>query len=113
MKKFALLLAVSAALGTAPAAFAGVDCCEPAPVCCEPAPVCPAPPVSVTFCAVDPCDCCQYSITVCLPAECACQTPCLVTWKKGVFGRKILTYKFPCGECVEVVITKHGKAFAR
>ncbi len=36
----------------------------------------------------------------------------LLAWldgKPGLLGRKVLTYKFPCGECVEVVITKHGK----
>jgi hypothetical protein len=37
----------------------------------------------------------------------------MVTWKNGLFGRKVLTYKFPCGECVEVVITKQGRAFTR
>ncbi len=108
MKKFAIACALTASVFALPAAFAG-DCCAPEPVC-----VCaPPPPVDVTFCVVDPCDCCKYEVTVCLPAECACQTPCLVDWKKGLLGRKILTYKFPCGECVEVVITKHGKAFAR
>lgn len=85
------------------------DCC-PAPVCCVPAP---PPPVEVTWCVQDPCTCCKYEVSACLPACCKCETPCLVDWRHGLLGRKILTYKFACGECVEVVITKHGKTIVR
>ena len=90
--------------------------CAPAPVCppaCPPAPVCPPPPVKVSLCVVDPCTCCSYEVCVCVPAECACETPCLAGWKPGFLGRKVLTYKYPCGHCVEVVITKHGKTIVR
>jgi hypothetical protein len=83
-------------------------CCEP--VCCVPPP---PPPVEVTWCVEDPCTCCKYTVSACLPACCACQIPCLVDCRSGIFHRKILTYKFPCGECVEVVITKHGKVTVR
>jgi len=90
--------------------------CAPAPVCapvCAPAPVCPPPPVSVTLCVKDPCSCCVYEVSVCVPAECACQVPCLESCRPGIFGRKVLTYKWPCGHCVEVVVTKHGKTIVR
>ncbi|MGN6543476.1 MAG: hypothetical protein ACTHK7_00385 [Aureliella sp.] len=83
-------------------------CCEP--VCCVPPP---PPPVEVTWCVEDPCTCCKYTVSACLPACCACQVPCLVDCRPGICGRKILTYKFPCGECVEVVITKHGRTIVR
>ena len=79
---------------------AQADCCVP-------------PPVEVTWCVEDPCTCCKVSVSACLPACCQCQTPCLVGWRSGLLGRKILTYKFPCGECVEIVLTKHGKATVR
>jgi hypothetical protein len=52
-------------------------------------------------------------VTVCVPACCASETPCLVGWKPGIFGRKVLTYKWSCGHCVDVVITKHGKTIVR
>ena len=95
-----------AGLGQTQLAIAG-DCC-PKPVCCV-----PPPPVLVDWCVEDPCTCCKYSVSACLPACCKCETPCLVGWRPGLLGRKILTYKFPCGECVEVVITKHGKTIVR
>lgn len=91
-------------------------CCEPEPVCCEPAPVCcaPPPPVSVTWCVKDPCGCETYEVTACVPACCAAEVPCLAGWRKGLFGRKVLTYEFPgCGHSVEVVITCFGKTIVR
>ena len=85
--------------------------CAPAPVC---APVCPLPPVKVSWCVTDPCTCCTYQVSACVPAECACEVPCLASSRSGFLGRKILTYKWPgCGHCVEVVITKHGKTIVR
>jgi hypothetical protein len=81
--------------------------------CCKPVVCAPPPPVEVTWCVEDPCTCCKYTVTACLPACCQCETPCLVGWKPGLLGRKVLTYKFPCGECVDVVITKHGKTIVR
>lgn len=91
--------------------------CEPVPVCapvCAPAPVCPKPPVLVSWCVTDPCTCCKYEVSACVPAECACEIPCLDSCRSGFLGRKILTYKWPgCDHCVEVVITKHGKTIVR
>src|SRR6056297_1925526 len=99
------------------------DCCEPQPVCqpepvcCEPQPVCcptPPPPVEVCWCVVDPCTGCTYQVEACVPACCAGVTPCLVDWRKGIFGRKVLTYKFECCDhCVDVVVTKHGRTIVR
>ncbi len=82
-------------------------CCDPVPVCCPP------PPVKVPLCIQDPCTGCVTMECICVPACCACETPCM-TWRKGILGRKILTYKWACcGHCVEVVITKRGKVTVR
>jgi len=91
------------------------DCCAPAPVCCAPAPVCcPPPPVQVQWCVVDPVTCCTYEVSACVPACCANTIPCLDGCRKGLFGRKILTYKFACCDhCVDVVITKFGRTIVR
>ncbi len=91
------------------------SCCAPAP-CCDPAPVCccPPPPVQVSWCVKDPCSCCTYEVSACVPACCAGEIPCLDGCRKGIFGRKILTYKFVgCGHCVDVVLTKHGRTIVR
>ena len=100
----------------APASASASDCCvTPAP-CCEPAPVCcpPPPPVKVQLCVVDPCTGCTYSVSACVPACCANEVPCMAGWRNGIFGRKVLTYKWPgCGHCIEVVITKHGRTIVR
>ena len=103
----ATVCALAVAAATPSTAQAHHGCCQvQVAECCCPAP---PPPVSVSWCVVDPCDpCCKYTVSACLPACCICQTPCLAGWKKGLFGRKILTYKFPCGECVEVVLTRRG-----
>ena len=78
--------------------------------CCD---RCPPPPQAVHLCVVDPCTHCSYEITACVPACCACETPCLEECRKGILGRKILTYKWPCGHCIDVVITAHGKTIVR
>jgi hypothetical protein len=84
------------------------NCCEPAPVCC------PAPPVQVQWCVIDPCNGCSYQVSACVPACCAGTQPCLDGCRKGMFRRKILTYKFACcGHCVDVVVTKHGRTIVR
>jgi len=116
----ALVVAATAMISPAQAGLfchhgaAAASCCEPA---CAPEPVCcvkPAPPVKVTICVQDPCTCCKYEVEVCVPADCACVAPCLESCRPGLFGRKILTYKWPCCDhCVEVVITKHGKTIVR
>ena len=101
-----MVLASVFAIGSPLVVRAG-DCC-PKPVCCV-----PPPPVEVSWCVEDPCTCCKYSVSACLPACCKCEKPCLVGWHSGLLGRKVLTFKFACGECVEVVITKHGKTSVR
>ncbi|MDM4019232.1 hypothetical protein [Roseiconus lacunae] len=117
MKSVPFFVAVAAlCLSTLAPAAANAGCCDPAPTpCCEPAPVCcPAPPVKVSFCVTDPVTCCKYPVSVCVPAECAGQTPCYVGCRRGFLGRKILTYKFACcGTCVDIVITKHGRVIVR
>ncbi|GIW97003.1 MAG: hypothetical protein KatS3mg111_0336 [Pirellulaceae bacterium] len=96
-------------LAAAPTAFAGhccpQDCCKP--VCCPP------PPVKVELCIVDPCTGCTYKECVCVPACCADQEPC-VDCRPGLFGRKVLTYTWPCCDHqVKVIITKHGRVIVR
>jgi hypothetical protein len=82
------------------------------PACCCPAPP-PPPPVKVTLCVKDPCSCCTYEVDVCIPACCSAEQAC-VEWRSGFFGRRIATYCWPCCDhSVEVVVTRHGKAFAR
>ncbi len=83
------------------------DCCQ---VCCMP---CPPPPVEMTFCLQDPCNCCVYEACVCVPACCAGEQPC-VTWKQGILGRQIATLCWQCcGHEAKVVVTKHGKVRVR
>lgn len=77
---------------------------------------CPPPPGKmVKFCVQDPCTCCTQEVCACVPCCCAdCEVPCLVCWKPGLLGRKILTYKFAsCDYCVEVVILRNGDAKVR
>jgi len=113
----AMIVAAMAMMAPAQAGLFGhrgaaADCCAPAceQVCC----VKPAPPVEVTLCVKDPVTCCTYEVKVCVPAECACEAPCLESCRSGLFGRKILTYKWACCDhCVEVVITKHGRVIVR
>ncbi len=96
--------------GSADAGFGCNSCCAPAPVCCP----CPPPPVRVDWCVKDPCTCCTYQVSACVPACCAGVEPCYVGCRSGFLGRKILTYKFPCCDhCVEVVITKFGRTIVR
>jgi hypothetical protein len=89
-------------------------CCA---VCCDPCAAtvcCPPPPVPVQWCVTDPVTCCSYVVSACVPACCGDTPPCLVGCRRGVFGRKVLTYQFACcGHCVEVVITKHGRTIVR
>jgi hypothetical protein len=117
----ALMLAgVLSLMGAGAGQAAAGDCCQPA--CCQPAPCCkpvkvccppPPPPVEVKWCLVDPCTGCSYEVSACLPACCAGQIPCLESTKPGLLGRKVFTYKFDCGECVDVVLTKHGRTIVR
>lgn len=108
---FAVAVMVVGSAMVSPAHAGGAaGCCAPEPVCC----VKPAPPVKVTLCVKDPVTCCTYAVDLCVPAACACEEPCLVSCRPGIFGRKVLTYKWPCcGHCVEIVITKHGKTIVR
>jgi hypothetical protein len=89
------------------------DCCDPCCTdpCCEP---CPPPPVDVPLCVVDPCTGCATEVCVSVPCECANEKPCLVDCRPGCFGRKVLTYRWAsCDYCVDVVLTKHGRAIVR
>ena len=94
----------------------GVTCCEP---CCAPAPepccqpCCPPPPVRMELCVKDPCSCCTYQASVCIPACCAGEEAC-VTWRRGWFGRRVATYTWKCcGHCVDIVVTRHGRVIVR
>lgn len=74
---------------------------------------CPPPPVTRVLCVVDPCTGCTYEACIKIPAACCLEEPC-VTWRWGIFGRKVLTYTWKCcGHCVEIVITKHGRIIVR
>lgn len=116
---FAVVMMVAGTSMVSPTQAGGLaGCCAPSCLpMCAPEPVCcvkPLPPVKVTLCVKDPVTCCTYAVDLCVPAECACEEPCLVSCRPGIFGRKVLTYKWPCcGHCVEIVITKHGKTIVR
>lgn len=101
---FAVAIAV-ASLVSAPSTSLAGSPCGVVVECCIPAP----PPVAIDLCVVDPCTGKSGTFRVCVPAECACEKPCLVGWKRGFLGRKVLTYKWPCGYCLEVVITPFGR----
>ena len=78
--------------------------------CCQ--PCCPPPPVRTELCVQDPCTCCTYKVCVCLPA-CCVEDPC-VTCRPGIFGRKVLTYTWPCcGHSVKVVVNRRGDVRVR
>lgn len=74
---------------------------------------CGPPPMKVTLCVDDPCDCCAGQIvSVCVPC-CCTETPC-VSWRNGIFGRRIATFTWACcGHSVEVVVTRRGDLIVR
>ena len=100
LKMLALAAVVAAAASFAATAEAG-NCCPP------------PPPVKVNLCVVHPCTGCTTNLCVCVPCCCKDQTPCLASCTKGLLGRKILTYKYPCGHCVTVVAKRNGSVKAR
>ena len=74
---------------------------------------CPPPPVKITVCAVDPCTCCEYTACVCIPACCAEEVPC-VTWRNGIFGRRVATYTYKCcGYSFDIVVNHKGRHWVR
>ncbi len=100
------------AMALAPMSASACDtCCAP---CVKPVVCCVTPPpVLVEICIVDPCTCCTYKAEVCVPACCAEEAPCLAGVRHGIFGRKIYTYEWSCGHCVDIVVTKHGRVIVR
>lgn len=107
MYKLRVLCAAAVLAGglafTAPA-DAGHACCQP----------CPPPPVEMNLCVVDPCTGCSTMVCVCVPACCGLEAPVLACCKNGLFGRKVLTYKWcNCGHEVDVVLKRNGTARVR
>jgi len=74
---------------------------------------CAPPPIEVVLCVDDPCDCCApQQVCVCVPC-CCTEAPC-VTWRDGIFGRRVATYTWPCcGYSVDVVVTRRGELIVR
>jgi hypothetical protein len=74
---------------------------------------CAPPPIEVTLCVDDPCDCCPgEEVCVCVPC-CCTEEPC-VTWRDGIFGRRVATYTWKCcGHSVDVVVTRKGELIVR
>lgn len=80
---------------------------------CDDCNCCPPPPVKVTICAVDPCTGCEYPVTVCLPADCVEEVPC-VSWRNGIFGRRVASYTWKCcGYSFDIVVNHRGKYWVR
>lgn len=100
LKMLAALAVLAGALTVTAPVEAGHGCCPP-------------PPVKASLCVVDPCTGCSTSVCVCLPACCAGQEACLAGCRKACLGRKVLTYKYPCGHCVEVVVKRNGAVKVR
>lgn len=71
------------------------------------------PTKEVAICVDDPCDCCPgQEACVCIPC-CCNEEPC-VTWRDGMFGRRVATYTWKC--CcfsVDVVVTRKGDLIVR
>jgi hypothetical protein len=72
-----------------------------------------APGVLVALCVDDPCDCCgPQEVCVCVPC-CCTEAPC-VSWRNGVFGRRVATYTWACCRySVDVVVTRRGELIVR
>jgi hypothetical protein len=72
-----------------------------------------APTRPVVLIVDDPCDPCRpHHVTVCVPV-CSVETPC-VSWRDGVFGRRVATYVWPSsGYEIEVVVTRRGDVIVR
>ena len=107
----ALALAVAFCLFMAPGtADAKHSCCEP---CCE--TCCPPPPVKTVMELKDPCSCscCPIEVTLCVPACCGDEAPC-VSWRSGIFGRRVATLSWECcGYRAMVVVTRSGRVIVR
>jgi len=90
-------IALGTLVGSANVSFAGDACC-----CCPPAPI------QTVLCVQVPCSCCPpQEVCVCIPG-CCTEAP-TVCWKKGLFGRQIATYTWPCcGHEVKVIATRRG-----
>lgn len=103
----AALLVVPSTLATSPSA-AACDTCG-TPVCCPP----PVVNVPTTLCLYDPCTCKTTKADVCIPETCCAIKPC-VTWRSGMFGRRIATVTWEgCCTSVEVVVTIFGRVIVR
>ena len=74
---------------------------------------CTPPPIEVKLFVDDPCDCCPgQEVCVCVPC-CCTEAPC-VSWRNGIFGRRVATYTWPCcGYSVDVVVTHKGELIVR
>jgi hypothetical protein len=74
---------------------------------------CVPPPIELALCVDDPCDCCPaQEVCVCVPC-CCTEAPC-ISWRNGLFGRRVATYTWACcGHSVEVVVTRKGELIVR
>lgn len=93
-------IALGSLVVSADNANAGNPCC------------CPPPPIQATLCVNPPCSCCNTTVDVCIPG-CCTEAP-QVCWKKGLLGRQIGTYTWPCCDhTVKVVVTRRGTVKVR
>ena len=89
-----------------PPSVAGCDtCCEV--VCC-----CRKCPTTANFCLIDP-DGCEVEFCARIPECCVGHQP-KVSWRCGIFGRKIATLCWDCcPQTVKVIVTRRGKIKVR
>ena len=103
------ILVLSLAMACCP--FVAPDAASADPSCCK--PCCAAPPVETTVCLTDPYTGCTFHVNLCVPSSFGDEQPC-VTWRRGVFRRRIATLCWKCcGHTVEVVITRRGRIIVR
>lgn len=81
-------------------------------VCCEPSCCAPPPPIETIVCLQDPCTGCTYEVSLCVPPCCG-EPPC-VTWRNGIFGRRIAILSWECcGHSAKVIVTRRGRVIVR
>jgi hypothetical protein len=96
----AALVAVSALMFTTSAQAGGACCC------------CPPAPIQTTLCVKPPCSCGSTAVCVCVPGCCTEQPT--VCWSRGLLGRQVATYTWPCcGHQVKVVVNRRGDVKVR
>ena len=100
MIRFSWLAAALVATAVLVGSAGSAEACGGPSCCCAP------PPIHTTLCVAPPCGCCcPQEVSVCIPG-CCTEAP-TISWRKGIFGRQIGLYTWPCcGHQVKVVVNR-------